>query len=192
MLPAYARLFRRGYTDFLCRFVQGYTNHVVDLDDLCFTCTNTLLLYSVPVDTAPIKLTSQNRLRLPFYGTLVPAGFPSPATSYIESVCDLNELCIDNPEATYFVRATGDSMSGDHIFPGDILIVDASLTDYEERIIIAWHNGAFTVKRLHMAPPLVVLEPSNEAYAPLYVQPEDDFKIFGVVTFVFQDKRRRR
>lgn len=48
--------------------------------------------------------------QVPFYGESVPAGFPSPAADYVERSLDLNELCINHPAATFFVRADGDSM----------------------------------------------------------------------------------
>lgn len=129
---------------------------------------------------------STTRLRIPFYTSLVRAGFPSPAENYVERVCDLNDLCITNAEATYFVRVTGDSMTGDRIEPGDVLIVDCSREAIEGKIVVVWLNGEHTVKRIHYATPLVVLMPSNPKYEPIYVQPGDDFRIFGVVTFVIQ------
>lgn len=126
------------------------------------------------------------RLRIPFYGSLIRAGFPSPAENYVERVCDLNDLCVSNAEATYFVRVTGDSMTGDRIEPGDVLIVDCSREAVDGRICVVWFNGEHTVKRIHYADPLIVLVPSNTKYKPIYVQPGDDFKVFGVVTFVIQ------
>ena len=124
-------------------------------------------------------------LSIPFYESLIRAGFPSPAENYVERVCDLNDLCITNREATYFVRVTGDSMTGDRIEEGDILIVDCSRDAVEGKICVVWFNGEHTVKRVHYADPLIVLVASNPAYPPIYVQPDDEFKLFGVVTFVF-------
>jgi DNA polymerase V len=54
----------------------------------------------------------------------VPAGFPSPAENHVEGQLDLNDHLIARPAATYYVRATGDSMLGAGIHPGDLLIVD--------------------------------------------------------------------
>jgi len=51
-------------------------------------------------------------LQIPYLLEAVQAGFPSPAQDYVEQQLDLNELCIKHPAATYFVRATGDSMIG--------------------------------------------------------------------------------
>lgn len=133
-----------------------------------------------------LKAVITSRLGIPFFTSPVRAGFPSPAENYIEQVCDLNELCITNEAATYFVRADGDSMTGDRIAPGDVLIVDCSREAADGKIVVVWLNGEHTVKRIHYATPLIILMPSNPNYAPIYVQPGDDFRIFGVVTFVIQ------
>lgn len=126
------------------------------------------------------------RLKIPFYASLVRAGFPSPAENYVERVCDLNDLCVTNAEATYFVRVTGDSMSGDRIEPGDILIVDSSREAVDGKIAVVWVNGEHTVKRVHYAGNMIVLMPSNPKYTPIYVHEGDDFRVFGVVTYVIQ------
>ena len=47
---------------------------------------------------------------LPLYSDLVQCGFPSPAQDYVEQRIDLNELLVNHPSATYFVKAAGDSM----------------------------------------------------------------------------------
>ena len=77
-------------------------------------------------------------------------------------------------------------MSGDRIQPGDVLIVDCSREAVEGKIAVVWFNGEHTVKRIHYASPMVVLMPSNPQYDPIYVQPDDDFRVFGLVTFVIQ------
>ncbi len=61
---------------------------------------------------------------LPFFLSWVPAGFPSPADDYLEGELDLNELLIQHPAATFFVRLAGDSMVNAGLFDGDILVVD--------------------------------------------------------------------
>ena len=68
-----------------------------------------------------IKASASPHLLIPFFASYVQAGFPSPAENYIEKVCDLNDLCITNVEATYFVRVGSDSMIGDRLDKGDVL-----------------------------------------------------------------------
>ena len=78
----------------------------------------------------------------------VVAGFPSPAEQYMEPPLDLNELLVKHPAATYFVRVSGDSMTGAGINVGDLLVVDRSLRPADGDVIIACVDGDFTVKIL--------------------------------------------
>ena len=64
---------------------------------------------------------------LPLMGCRVRAGFPSPADDHLEAEINLHEHVVKRPAATYFVRAEGDSMLGDGIHDGDLLVVDRSL-----------------------------------------------------------------
>jgi len=50
--------------------------------------------------------------RIPLFAAGVPAGFPSPADDYIDCHLDLHEHLIEHPAATFYVRASGDSMVG--------------------------------------------------------------------------------
>ena len=111
----------------------------------------------------------------------VAAGFPSPATDYCESRLDLNDLCIKHPAATYFVRAQGDSMVEAGIFPGDVLVVDRSLTAKHGDIVIAALNGELLVKKLETKPTLRLVA-MNSKYPPIVVSEDADMEIFGVAT----------
>ena len=119
--------------------------------------------------------------KLRMFTESVAAGFPSPATDYCESRLDLNELCVKHPAATYFVRAQGDSMIEAGIFPGDVLVVDRSLTAKHGDIVIAVLNGELTVKKLETRPSLRLV-PMNSKYAPVEIPEETDVEIFGVAT----------
>lgn len=61
-----------------------------------------------------MRFYSPNELRqavsVPLFSDMVQCGFPSPAADYIEQRIDLNELLVVHPSATYFVKASGDSM----------------------------------------------------------------------------------
>ncbi|SQB40289.1 DNA polymerase V subunit UmuD [Citrobacter koseri] len=70
--------------------------------------------------------TDLRHVALPMFSDLVQCGFPSPAQDYVESRIDLNELLVRHPSATYFVKATGDSMRDAGIGEGDLLVVDSS------------------------------------------------------------------
>lgn len=89
--------------------------------------------------------------RLPVFLGRLPAGFPSPADDYIEGKLDLNRHLIKHPAATFFVRVTGNSMTGAGIHSGDLLIVDRSLEPTDGHVVVAVLDGELTVKRLQMS-----------------------------------------
>ncbi|MGG6242527.1 LexA family protein [Nodosilinea sp. AN01ver1] len=112
----------------------------------------------------------------------VPAGFPSPAEDFAEGPLDLNRYLIHHPAATFFVRVQGDSMTGAGIFCGDLLIVDRALHPVPGNVVIAVVNGDLTIKRLHQEAGRILLLPENPDYAPIVIDPDTDFAIWGVVT----------
>lgn len=120
---------------------------------------------------------------LPLFDQLIQAGFPSPADDFMETPLDLNEHLITNEASTFFIKVQGDSMQGAGIFDGDLLIVDRSKEALSGNIIIAILNGEFTVKRLHIKQNSLTLDPENPNYSPIVVSKEDEFEIWGVVTF---------
>lgn len=112
----------------------------------------------------------------------VPAGFPSPAEDYAEGPLDLNRYLIHHPAATFFVRVKGNSMAGAGIFCGDLLIVDRALNPVPGNVVIAVVNGDLTVKRFHQEAGQIWLMPENPDYAPIVIDCNTDFAIWGVVT----------
>lgn len=129
-------------------------------------------------------------LALPVFTARIHAGFPSPAEDYIEKSLDLNEYLVQHPAATFFVRVTGDSMTGAGINSGDILIVDRALTAVNGSVIVAILNGEFTVKRLVTSNGRIRLQPENPAYEPIEVTAGSDFEVWGVVVHVIHTVRR--
>ncbi|HGY1226796.1 TPA: translesion error-prone DNA polymerase V autoproteolytic subunit [Citrobacter farmeri] len=122
-------------------------------------------------------------IAVPLFSDRVPCGFPSPATDYVEQRIDLNELLVQHPSSTYFVKTAGDSMIDAGISDGDLLVVDSSHTARHGDIVIAVVEGEFTVKRLQLRP-TVQLNPMNSAYSPIIIGSEGALDIFGVVTFI--------
>ncbi|MBC8208206.1 MAG: translesion error-prone DNA polymerase V autoproteolytic subunit [Desulfobulbaceae bacterium] len=120
----------------------------------------------------------------PLFACGVSAGFPSPADDYIERQLDLNELLIRNPPATFFVRVTGDSMTGAGINHDDLLVVDRSLEPASGRIIIAVLNGELTVKRFVLGDGICRLLAENPDYPPQEITADTTFEVWGVVTSV--------
>ena len=124
---------------------------------------------------------------LPLALCRVEAGFPSPADDYMEGSLDLNEHVIRHPSATYFIRASGDSMTGAGIFDGDLLIVDRSLDPVHGRIAIVEMDGQLTVKRLFKSKGRFQLQSENVNYPPIELQEENEVIVWGVVTHVLHN-----
>lgn len=118
------------------------------------------------------------KLKLPYFLSRVPAGFPSPAEDYEEGRLDLNDF-IEHPAATFFVRATGNSMTGAGIFSGDLLIVDRSKQAKHNSIVIAVVQGEMTVKRLIKHKGDYYLKADNPNYPNITIT--EDTHIWGVV-----------
>ena len=119
---------------------------------------------------------------LPLYISEVSCGFPSPAEDYAEKL-DLVKELIPNPDATFLLRAKGDSMEGDNIHDGDLLIVDFSIRSRKGKVVISSLNkDEFTVKRLVEDNGNFYLQASNENYPAIPIQAGDELQIYGVVT----------
>ncbi len=124
----------------------------------------------------------QSYLPLPLFSDGVAAGFPSPAEDHVDSNLCLNEHLIAKPSATFFVRASGDSMEGQKIFDGDLLIVDSSQSPDQGRIVIASFDGQNTCKILDINNRC--LRAANPNYPPIPLADETDLVIQGVVMHV--------
>lgn len=118
----------------------------------------------------------------PLYASQPAAGFPSPGDDLVEQPLDLNDLLVDNPTATFFVRVSGDSMEGARIFDGDVLVVDRSIEAKSGLIVVAAVYGELVVKRLQKTESGLALISENENYEPILIDDTDGCFIWGVVT----------
>ncbi|BDQ34032.1 LexA family protein [Pseudodesulfovibrio portus] len=130
------------------------------------------------------RLVATGASAMPLAGEAVAAGFPSPADEYLEKPLDLNAYVAPRPEATFFVRVSGDSMVGAGIHHDDILVVDRAQSPAPGNIVIALLDGEFTVKRLVRTKDGLALAPENAEFKTIQVTPETDFEVWGVVRHV--------
>ena len=112
------------------------------------------------------------RLTIPYYLHKAGAGFPSPATDYLENKLDLNEYLVKHPAATFIVKASGPSMMQAGIFSGDLMIVDRSITPKNDNIVIASVFGDLTVKKLRKKSSALFLVSANNEYPSIEVKEE--------------------
>ena len=121
------------------------------------------------------------KLKLPFYIHKVGAGFPSPATDYIEDDVDLNTHLIKNPPATFIIRVQGKSMTSVGIYDGDLLVVDRSINPKNSSTVIANVNEELVVKTF--------IKGKNNNYLAsgpnkIELSENPNVIIWGVVTYV--------
>ena len=118
----------------------------------------------------------------------VKAGFPSPATDYREKL-DLLKLLVRHSASTFFFRIDGVSMVDADMDEGDIIIVDRAVEPYNDCKAVCFIDGEYTVKRVQTNGSGVTLLPCNERntkYKPIPVGPDNEFAVWGVVTWVIK------
>lgn len=143
----------------------------------------TLIIYAADTSTS---------LALSYADGGIRAGFPSPAQDYITETIDLNKDLIRHPASTFYGRVVGDSMSGEGITDGDILVIDKSIEPENGDLAVCCLDGEFTLKRIRIdRTKRVMLVPSNPAYKPIEVTPENEFVVWGVVLYTIKSNRRR-
>lgn len=127
-----------------------------------------------------------NGTELPFISEGIKAGFPSPAADFEETKISLDSFLIKNKEATFYAKASGNSMTGAGIDDGDILVIDKSLEPADNKIAICFIDGEFTVKRIKLINNKLFLQPENDSYKAIEVLEENEFMIWGIVTYVIK------
>jgi DNA polymerase V len=118
----------------------------------------------------------------------VKAGFPSPAEDMREHL-DLIKLLVKHKASTFFFRVSGVSMVDAAMDEGDIIIVDRAIEPYNNCKAVCYIDGEYTVKRVEIHENGALLMPANEnnsTYKPIEVSSENEFIIWGVVTYVIK------
>jgi len=125
------------------------------------------------------------KLTLPFYLHKAGAGFPSPATDYMEEDIDLNIHLIKNIPATFIIRVQGKSMSNVGIYDGDLLIVDKSLKPKNFSTVIANVHDELVVKSFIKEKDSQFLSSRSKNFKDkIIINEESNIFIWGVVTYV--------
>lgn len=148
-----------------------------------------LIFYSADLST---------ELDLPFATEGIRAGFPSPAQDYMTDSIDLNKELVLHPATTFYARAVGNSMTGFGISESDLLVIDKSIEPVDGDIVVAFIDGEFTLKKIMKDENEcnLWLVPGNEDYPPIKITEENDFIVWGVLTYnikkqLIRSKRKR-
>lgn len=154
--------------------------------------SNSLLLLLMKTTLQIFRADTHSSLPLPLAGEGVKAGFPSPAEGYMADSIDLNRVLIRHKESTFYARVSGDSMIHAGIGDGDLVVIDKSLDARSGDYVVAYLDGEFTLKefRIDTANQCGWLVPANENYSPIRVTADNEFLIWGVVTYVIRSMRK--
>ncbi|MGL4851488.1 MAG: LexA family protein [Phocaeicola sp.] len=125
---------------------------------------------------------------LPYAEAGIKAGFPSPAQDYLVESIDLNRELIRHKETTFYARVNGDSMIHAGIYDGDLAVIDKSIEPKSGDYVAAYIDGEFTLKEFQLDEKSGCgwLLPANEKYTPIRVTEENDFIIWGVITYTIK------
>ena len=137
------------------------------------------------------RASSVRPLHLPYFDLRVVAGFPVPLDNdeKAQDIELLSMLC-PHPEASYLIRVTGDSMIDAGILSGDVVIVDKSRRNPSPKeIAVCELNGEYTLKRFVEKDGQGWLVPANPDYPRFPVTKDDEFSIWGTVTYIIHKAR---
>lgn len=135
------------------------------------------------------KADTDTQLVLPIADGGIKAGFPSPAQDFMDLSIDLNKELVKHPSSTFYGRVSGDSMIDAGIYDGDILIIDKSLEPKDGDMAVCFIDGEFTIKYIKIEEKVIWLVPANANYKPIKVTEDNDFLIWGIVTYSIKKQR---
>ncbi|MBO5467421.1 MAG: translesion error-prone DNA polymerase V autoproteolytic subunit [Prevotella sp.] len=131
-------------------------------------------------------------LNLDFVDCGIKAGFPSPAQDYLTDSIDLNKELIRRKETTFLARVSGNSLMEAGINDGDLVVIDKSLEVKDGDFVVAFIDGEFTLKEFRRDEEnnCAWLIPHNKQFEPIKVTEENDFMIWGVLTYTIKQLRK--
>ena len=114
----------------------------------------------------------------------VQAGFPSPEEEALCDIMSIDEYLITKPESSFLLKVSGDSMIGEGINDGDLVIVERGREPKNGDIVIAEVDGEWTMKYFTRKGKTIILEAANPKYPP--IKPKSELRLGGVVTAVIR------
>ncbi|ERJ58683.1 LexA family protein [Sphingobacterium paucimobilis] len=132
------------------------------------------------------QLEQGSEFLVPYIGSGISAGFPSPALDYEDLRIDLNKELIKNPLSTFFGRVRGVSLQDAGVDDGDIMVIDKSIRPADGMIAVCYLDGEFTAKRIRILKDCMQLVPANPDYPVITVTADNDFVIWGIVTYIIK------
>jgi len=114
----------------------------------------------------------------------VQAGFPSPEEEVLQDIMSMDEYLITKPESSFLLEVSGDSMNGEGILMGDLVVVEKGREPKNGDVVIAEVDGEWTMKYFRRQGNQVTLEAANPKYP--VIRPKAELRLGGVVTAVIR------
>ena len=130
---------------------------------------------------------------LPYFDIRVVAGVLVPLDNDERSRdIDILTMLCPHPEASYLIRVSGNSMIDAGLLDGDIVIVDKSNRNPSpHEIAMCELNGEYTLKHFVPEDGQGWLVPANPDYPRIPVTRDDDFSVWGTVTYIIHKAREQ-
>jgi SOS regulatory protein LexA len=130
---------------------------------------------------------SKRSFAIPLVGS-IRAGFPSPEEESLCDIMSMDEYLVARPDSSFLLQVSGDSMIGEGIMAGDLVIVEREREPKNGDIVIAEVDGEWTLKYFKRLGGRVVLEAANPKYPRII--PRTELRLGGVVTAVIRKYHR--
>lgn len=112
----------------------------------------------------------------------VSAGSPLPIDQQPCDHFDVEGYLLERPRSSFYVQVNGDSMDGQGIYDGDILVIDRHAQPRHGSVVVAQVDGDYTIKSYDSKAGHLRLVPANPAYSPL--EAFESCLLCGVAVFV--------
>ena len=120
---------------------------------------------------------------LPLLGS-IKAGTPASTEEQLLDTMSLENYLVNDPEKSYLLKVSGDSMIEAGINHGDLVVIEKDKEPKEGDVIVAYIDNEFTLKYFQRKDGKVYLMPANRNYSPIY--PKENLTIFGTVVSVIR------
>ena len=173
----------RTYISMLERGIKVPTLTTVNQVAKAMHMSPSSLVAMAEINELPKELRAQfkkERVKFPFMGTSASCGLPIAANYKIEEEISINDFLIKNLQKTFFVKASGDSMSP-LIQEGDLLAIELSSKVKNRDIVLAQVGSEFTIKRYLKSKNGITLAPDNKHFGEVIYGSKTPISICGIV-----------
>jgi DNA polymerase V len=174
----------RTYISMLERDIKSPT--LQTMLSICDALEISIEKFTSQMTNVNLKEISKKEIKLPLMGTRVACGTPVGEDHFIEKEMSLEKLIIKHPTETFFVQASGDSMSP-LIQNHDYLVIDKSLPLKNGHIILAQVENEFTVKRYVVEGKKIILKAENPIFDRLELNESTKFVYCGTVISIVKN-----